>query len=268
MPADTPPVPPVDRPAEKAVLDLERDELLERLASGLEGPMTALGFVWLALLIAELTVGLSPFWTTTGTVIWGVFIADFALRFVVAPKKKQFLESNWLTALSLVLPAVRVFRIFRVFRAVRGLRLLKVVGSLNRGMRALGASMGRRGFGYAVALTALVTFAGAAGMFAFENSPGGLTSYGEALWWTTMLMTSLGSEYWPRTPEGRVLCILLALYAFSVFGYVTATLATYFVGRDAEDDGAEVAGARQVEALTAEIASLRDEIRALAARPA
>ena len=83
-----------------------------------------------------------------------------------------------------------------------------------------------------------------------------------------MLMTSLGSEYWPKTPEGRVLCILLALYAFSVFGYVTATLATYFVGRDAEDGAAEVAGAQQVEALTAEIAALRSEIRALAARPA
>ncbi len=268
MTADPQPVPPADRAAERAILDLERDELLERLAGGLEAPMTVLGFVWLALLVAELTVGLSPFWATAGTVIWGVFIADFALRFVVAPKKKRFLKTNWLTALSLVLPAIRVLRIFRVLRAARGLRLLKVVGSLNRGMRALGASMGRRGFGYALALTALVTVAGAAGMFAFEDGPGGLTSYGEALWWTAMLMTTLGSEFWPKTPEGRVLCIGLALYAFAVFGYVTATLATYFVGRDADDAGAEVAGGRQVEALTAEIASLRDEIRALAARPA
>ncbi len=44
----------------------------------------------------------------------------------------------------------------------------------------------------------------------------------------------MGSDYWPRTPEGRILCLLLALYAFAVFGYVTATLASYFIGRDAE----------------------------------
>ena len=39
-----------------------------------------------------------------------------------------------------------------------------VVGSLNRGMRALGRSFARRGVGYVLALTLLVTVAGAAGI--------------------------------------------------------------------------------------------------------
>lgn len=258
--------PDLPSPNPREGLDRERDELLERLVGIIDGPMVVLGFVWLALLVAELTVGLSPFLQRVGTTIWVLFILDFGLQLVVAPNKGRYLQTHWLTALSLVLPAVRVFRVFRMLRAVRGLRLLKVVGSLNRGMRALSASMGRRGFGYAVALTALVTLAGAAGMFAFEGSAGGLDSYGEALWWTAMLMTTLGSDYWPKTAEGRVLCVMLALYAFAVFGYVTATLATYFVGRDAEDGAAEVAGARSVDALTAEVAALREEVRALGAR--
>ena len=100
-------------------------------------------------------------------------------------------------------------------------------------------------------------------MYAFE-APGadgrGIGSYGEALWWTAMLMTTMGSEYWPRSAEGRALCLLLALYAFAVFGYVTATLATYFVGRDAADPDAEVAGAADVAALRAELAALRREL--------
>lgn len=262
-PPDTPDAPASD---DRAVLDRERDELLERVIGVIDGPMIGLGFVWLALLVVELTRGLSPFFESLGTVIWVLFLVDFALQFVVAPHKGRYLQRNWLTALSLVLPAVRVFRIFRVFRAVRGLRLIKVVGSLNRGMRALSASMGRRGFGYAVALTGLVTLAGAAGMVAFEGGPGGLDGYADAVWWTAMLMTTLGSEYWPQTPEGRVLCVLLSLYAFAVFGYVTATLATYFVGRDAEDGAAEVAGAQAVEALTTEVRALRAEIRALTGR--
>lgn len=67
----------------------------------------------------------------------------------------------------------------------------------------------------------------------------------------------------PKTAEGRVLCRLLSLYGFAVFGYVTAVLATFFVGRDAESEEAEVAGARSVEALRTEIAAPRAEIRAM-----
>ena len=73
-----------------------------------------------------------------------------------------------------------------------------------------------------VALTVVVTLAGAAGMYTFENeNPDGrgLSNYGAALWWTAMIMTTMGSEYWPQTAEGRVLCFLLSLYAFAVFGY-------------------------------------------------
>jgi len=39
-----------------------------------------------------------------------------------------------------------------------------------------------------------------------------------------MIITTLGSAYWPETAEGRMLCVLLALYSFTVFGYVTAAL--------------------------------------------
>ena len=254
-------------PVEEALKN-ERYELLRRLEDSLETPMLVLAFVWLALLVGELIWGESLMFEVLGTIIWVIFILDFAVAFVLAPHKIAYLKNNWLTALSLLVPALRLFRFFRVFRLFRlarmgrSLRLLRVVSSLNRGMRALGASLSRRGFGYVLALTVLVTFTGAAGMYAFENAaPGGLKSYGEALWWTTMVLTTMGSQYWPQTIEGRVLCVFLALYAFAVFGYVTATLATFFIGRDAEDDEAELAGARQLAALREEMIALREEIR-------
>jgi voltage-gated potassium channel len=133
-------------------------------------------------------------------------------------------------------------------------------------MRALRAALGRRGFGYVTMLTLVVTLAGAAGMYAFESGQLGLRSYSEALWCSAMLMTSIGSEYWPLTGEGRLLCLLLSLFAVSVFGYVTATLATFFIGRDAESEDGEVAGAEAMKALQAEIAALRNEIRTLSNR--
>ncbi len=95
-------------------------------------------------------------------------------------------------------------------------------------------------------------------MYAFERDvSGGLTDYGTALWWTSMILTTMGSDYWPRTLEGRLLCIILALYAFAVFGYVTATIASYFIGRDVEDQKSEGAGARQIEMLRNEIAEIK-----------
>jgi voltage-gated potassium channel len=139
--------------------------------------------------------------------------------------------------------------------------LVNVIASLNRGMKALRASMGRRGFGYIMALTVIVILSGAAGMYAFEKEHSGSpNSYGTALWWTAMLLTSIGTDYWPQTAEGRMLCLLLSLYGFAVFGYVTATLATFFIGRDAENEGAEIASAKAVEQLRGEIAALRMEM--------
>lgn len=251
-------------------VEAERESLLEQLENWLETPLLILGFVWLALLVYEFIWNLSPALEILGTAIWIIFILDFALKFVLAPKKIFYLKTNWLTALSLLVPALRVFRIFRIFRvfqaarAVRGLRLVRVLTSLNRGMKSLGASFGRRGFGYVVALSLIVCFAGAAGMLAFENEvPNGIKTYGDALWWTAMLLTSIGSEYFPQTVEGRVLCFIIALYGFAVFGYVTATLATYFVGRDAENKDSEIVGAEDVKVLQTEISALREEIRNL-----
>jgi len=245
----------------KKKLVKKRSQLLHEIEEFLEGPMVFLGFVWLVLLIFELTSGLSSGLQKLSGIIWIIFIFDFLLKFFLAPQKGHFLKSNLLTAISLIVPALRLFRLvrfFRVFRFLRGTRLLKVVSSINRSMKSLNAAMKRRGFMYVVLLTIGVTFAGAAGMFAFENQePGGLKTYWAAVWWTIMLVITIGSEYWPHTPEGRILCVLLSLYGFAVFGYITATLASFFIGRDAEENSGPVAGAQDIALLKNEITELK-----------
>jgi voltage-gated potassium channel len=241
--------------------------------------MLILGFVWLVLLIVELTSGIPRSLEIVGTAIWVAFVGDFLLRLWLSPDRSVYVRRNWLTALSLLVPALRVVRVFAVMRlaraaraaralsgVTRGARVLRLVSSVNRGMTALRRSMARRGLGFVILLTGIVALTGAAGMYAFErdlSDERGLHSFGGALWWTAMLMTTMGSEYWPRSAEGRALCLLLAVYAFAVFGYVTASLATFFIGRDAADPEAELPGTTVVEALHVEIASLHGEIRAL-----
>jgi voltage-gated potassium channel len=51
------------------------------------------------------------------------------------------------------------------------------------------------------------------------------------------------------------------LYAFAVFGYITATLATFFIERDAENKEAEIAGDKSIRELKDEIKLLREEIK-------
>jgi len=46
----------------------------------------------------------------------------------------------------------------------------------------------------------------------------------------------------------------------AVFGYVTAAVASFFVGRNAENDDAELAGAKQLAILQEEVMTLRDDI--------
>jgi voltage-gated potassium channel len=215
-------------------LSRERSALERKLDRWLEWPMIVLAGVWLGLLVLELVQGISPTLERLGLVIWGIFILEFVLRFSLAVDKSRFLQRNWLTALTLILPALRVFRVLRIARAMRGVRLVRILGSINRGMNSLGRSLQRRGLPYVIALTLLVLFIGAAGMYAFERETGAtaIDSYGDALWWTAMLLTTIGSDYWPQSPEGRVLTLFLSLYALGILGYIAASLAAFFVGRD------------------------------------
>jgi voltage-gated potassium channel len=95
-------------------------------------------------------------------------------------------------------------------------------------------------------------------MYDFERQ--GLTSYWDALWWTAMIMTTIGSDYWPKTAEGRILAFLLSVYAFSIFGYVTAALASFLIGREKKSPS------KEIEELRSEVQRLSGEINRFSER--
>ena len=244
----------------------ERRQTLEQLDQWLRTPMLLLSLAWLLIVLAELLWPGNALLETFGTAIWIVFIAEFAVRFALAPEKGPFLRGNWLTVIALAVPALRLLRglrLLRAARALRGARLVRIVGTANRSMNALKATLRRRRFFYVLGLTAVVIALGAAGMLSFEPArevDGGFTSYGDALWWTGMLVSTIGSAFWPVTTEGRVLAFLLSLYGLGVFGYITASFASYFIGRDADAAGTALAGSNELAAIRAELAALRREL--------
>ena len=248
----------------------ERAAMVEQLDEWLEMPMLVLSVIWLVLLVVELTRGVNPFLEAASNVIWIVFGVEYAFKFLLAPDKWAYIKKSWIALLALALPALRIFEAFRAFRVLRaarttrGLRLVRLLTSLNRGMRSLGGAFRRRGFGFVLLLSLLVLLGGAAGMYSFENEiEGGLRSYADALWWTAMLLTSIGSDYFPRTPEGRMLCLILSIYGFAVFGYMTATLASFFIHRDAET--ARDRGEPCVADIQEELQKMRADIKRILA---
>lgn len=240
---------------------------LRELENWVETPMLLLSVVWFGFVTYELAGGSNALLEILITGIWLIFIAEFLLRLTLAPAKGVFLQRNWLTILALLIPAFRVFRTFAILRAarlLRGVRLVRIIGTVNRSMNALGRTLKRRRFGYVLGLTGAILLIGAAGMLSFEPETevdGGFTSYAHAVWWTGMLLASIGTDYWPLTPEGRLLSALLALYGLAVFGYITATLASYFIGRDAEVAKGEIEGAAELKKLRLEVSRLREARR-------
>lgn len=226
----------------------ERETLVEHVHQALDGIMVILSAAWIALLVADLVSGGLPRSLELAVwAIWAIFLLDFAIEFTIAPAKIRYLRSHWLTVVSLALPALRILRLAAALRVLRGARLARSVGlvrvltSVNRGLASLRVTAARRGVGYVLAATVLVMAVGSAGMASFE-SPASLAAegtegavplrdYGDALWWTAYTMTT-GATSRPATPEGRLLGWLLSLYGLGIFGYLTATLASHFVGQD------------------------------------
>lgn len=246
---------------DKERLNEERIELLSQINALFDFPLLLLSIVWLILLIVDFIHGLSPILENLSLAIWGIFIMDFFIELYIAPDRKIYLKQNWIAAISLFLPGLRVLRVFgglkiaSLAKFIRSLNLARILASFNRSIRTVRQVMRQRGLRYVLLLTTLITFLGAAGMYNFEYP--GLNSYWDAVWWTAMIMTTIGSEYWPKTPEGRILALLLSIYAFSIFGYITAALASMLVGKEKEISSKEVAELRsEVQRLSSEIRKL------------
>jgi voltage-gated potassium channel len=220
-------------------LDPDERQEIDQLA---EISLTSLAFVFLGLLVAEYAFALTPEqarWVElAGWVIWLAFALDFIVRFALADAKVAYVRRNWLTVLALVLPAFRVFRAARAVRAVRSLRLARLVTGTNRGANALRRVVGFAGAGYVFVLTVVVWVLGSAGIIYLERGQPGATigTFPQALWWTATSLIQQGSEQNPVTAEGRVLAVLIMIFALAISGYITAVLAAYLLGRRQENE--------------------------------
>lgn len=233
---------------------IERDQLRRRLSAWLDVPLTVLAIVMVVAIVLELAADLPPDWRARldqlTVAIWATFASLFILEFALAPAKMAYLKENWLTAISVVLPAFRAVRVFRAARLLRGVRLIRVVTTLNRATRALQGLASYARYGYVLAVTTMVSALGAAAAYYFErDTPGSsIRDLGDATWWAVTTLTTINSGLDPVTFEGRAVGLFLRLFGLGLSGYLTATIAVYLLGPTARER---------------EIAGLRDDVRQL-----
>ncbi|MDQ4062916.1 MAG: potassium channel family protein [Actinomycetota bacterium] len=257
--------------------DPERREYLrERLDRYLDLPLALASILLILIAVMELGGDLGEPWqgwmSVLGWVLWGFFFVEFTVKFALAPVKRTYLRHNWLDVLVLLIPFLRVLRLLRVLRATRALPLFRLLVFGGRGSEGVLVLLKRRRLGQIGLISVLVMLIGAAVGFLLENgAPGSqIDTFGDALWWSATIVTTVASEIYPVTLGGRIVAFLLMLYAVGIFSYFIASIASLLVSLDAdqkpppEPQGEE--GERPVQISQDELEALR-HILAKAEKP-
>ena len=226
-----------DREVERQRTRAERYRLVAEIEAMLDGPTTYLAIVFAVILAAELILqaqgsSVPPVlgWIQLG--IWGIFVVHFLLGITISPDRLRYLRRNWLTAISLVLPFLRAFRALRAVRMLRATNSVRVAAGFNRLARSLRGVLAWSRAGYAAALAATSALLGSAALLMFEaEAPDSqITDYGEALWWATATLTTVGAASEPVTIGGRIVGLVLMFGGLVLFGYVAGVVAAVLFG--------------------------------------
>lgn len=156
--------------------------------------------------------------------LWLIFSIEFVLRLTLAKDRVAHLKTNWLDVLVVLTP---VFRVFKAFHFMR----LPVLLLSDRVLFALG-SMGLN-FLYYLIFVAVIAFVGAdlALFFELENPASGIRTFGDALWWSVLNLTTSGSghELTPTTLGARLVGVFLMTLGFAIFSVFIASLVSFFM---------------------------------------
>lgn len=202
----------------------EREQIAHEIAERLHGPITALGVIFLLVVLAQTL-------TRDGTVVstvfevaawglWAVFVIEFLARMVIAPSTTSFLRRNWWQLVFLVVPFLRFLRIVHAVRAARAGRILS---SAIRSSRSARFALTSR-LGWLTAATVTVVLAGSQLLYEFSE----FRSYAEALHATALTVVA-GEPLGPDDPFSQLAEIVLAVYSVVIFATLAGTVGAYFL---------------------------------------
>jgi voltage-gated potassium channel len=187
----------------------------------------------------------SPWYLNLQLAICVIFLLDFALRISATEKRWRFLWRNilflllsvpylnlfdWLGALpsrewSLTLTAIPILRMLLAL-------YLLLQWIIRDGIRQLFAA-------YALTLL-LFTYISALIFYDFEFGINqALSSFGDAIWWAFMNMTTVGSTITPITAIGKSLAVLLPMFGMLMLPLFTVYISNIFQREQKERDSTQ-----------------------------
>ena len=210
-------------------------------------PLFIVSLLYLVLVLVELLPGfkVGPVLVAIDGVFWLVFVVDYVWRvFFLAPDRWAYART-WLCVLDLVV--VASFPLLLVLNtAAFGLARTPRVGAQILMFTRVGAQAGRavgkgsrvftrRSARWVAPLALLVMVFAILYVWRYEevDAGGDITGIGDALWWAIETVTTVGyGDVVPESMGGRIVAAVLMLVGISVFGWLTATLASLFVEND------------------------------------
>ena len=193
-------------------------------------PLLIVGIVFIASFVAVAVDGEAVanalFYAT-----WGIFIIDYLIQLYLSEKKWRFITTHIPYLVALIIPVLRIWALFEVFR-----RLFWNKNSTIRDRLGLGAIFASILIVVFGALLALIFEAGAPGA--------NILTYGEALWWAAVTLTTVGyGDYVPVTVGGRIVGVGVFSIGVMVLAVLTAAVVHWFTEDTARDKAAPVTDA-------------------------
>jgi len=189
---------------------------------------------------------------TVMQIVWVLFVIDYVVRLILAKPRWRWFFRHIPDLLIVALPFLRPLRLLRLIALIGVLQ--RVAGNALRGRVAI----------YVVVTASLVVFTAALAELNAEQYAVGarITSFGDALWWAIVTITTVGyGDFVPVTEIGRLIAVGLMISGIALLGVVTATLASWFVERVNDKGTADQAVTRQhIAELSDQISALRAEI--------
>ncbi|EEX64378.1 potassium channel protein [Vibrio metoecus] len=203
-----------------------RKKLLEKVENTTETPMLILSVVYVVVALLPDIAVLAPddleFLDGLLWIVWGIFATELLVKITVSPKPLQYMVQNWPDVLIVAMPFLRP------------LRFLRILLVLPKAWKQTKSVLRQKTFSF-IGLTSLSTvLLSAAFVYLVEKgTPSPINSYSDALWWAMSTITTVGyGDMYPVTGFGRGVAVFLMLTGITLFGLLTASVASFFV----EDD--------------------------------
>lgn len=185
--------------------------------------------------LPDLSAGTRSILRIIEVVTVGLFTVEYALRFLVADRKRSFVFSffglvdaiailPFYLALGVDLRSIRVIRFLRLFRLLKIGRYSQAIDRFHRAILIVREELILFG-----AAALLLLYVAAVGIYFFEREaqPDQFASIFHSLWWAVVTLTTVGyGDVYPVTVGGRIFTFFILVIGLGIVAVPTGLLAS------------------------------------------